>query len=265
MNIRIKFAMVVSLLTVLSVSMFGTSKKPYVIKRDGSRISADEITCDKRGNIVIIKGKIKRKLSRRDYKYAWIPRPTPIKKAYAKLKAKDYKTAASEFKQLYEKYKYVGWDVFCALAGAQAMSKSGDKSGAISMLTQISKPPANPSLASIYMQSRKLLARLYYETGSFSEALNIINKQLYKSGSDSIVAYANNLYGDILLKQGKTKDAKLMYMRTALLFDNSNKKERPEALVKVINILRQEKNNKALEFEKMLKNGYPGSSYLKNL
>ena len=264
MNIRIKSAMIVSLLTILSVSMFGTSKKAFAIKRDGSKISADEITCDKRGNIVIIKGKIKRKLPRRDYKYAWVPMPSPIRKAYAKLKAKDYKSAAGEFKQLYEKYKYVGWDVFCALAGAQAMSKSGDKNGAIAMLTQVSTP-VNPSLTSMYMQSRKLLATLYYETGRNSEALNIINNQLYKSGNDSIVAFANNLYGDILLKQGKTKDAKLMYMRTALLFDSTNKKERPEALVKVIKILRQEKNNKALEFEKILKTAYPGSSYLKNL
>ena len=265
MNIRIKSAMVVSLLTILSISMLGASKKAFVIKRDGSRISADTIACDKRGNIIIVQGKIKRKLPRRDYKYAWVPMPSSIRKAYGKLKAKDYKAAASDFKQLYEKYKYVGWDVFCAMAGAQALDKSGDKNGAIAMLTQITTTPANPSLTSMFMQSRKLLATLYYETGRYSEALDIINKQLYKSGSDSLVASANNLYGDILLKQGKTKDAKLMYMRTALLFDSSNKKERPEALVKVIKILRQEKNNKALEFEKMLKNGYPGSSYLKNL
>ena len=97
------------------------------------------------------------------------------------------------------------------------------------------------------------------------KALEVLRK-LAASPDDSAAAFANVTRGDILLKQGKSsKDALIMYLRTALVFTKSNKKERPLALFKVVKLLRKENNNKSTIFEKMLREDYPNSPYLKDL
>jgi len=238
--------------------------KPFVITKQNKKQVYDQISCNSRGVLTLKKGQITMKMNPRDYKYARVPMPKSIKKAAIALKDKKYSEAAAMFGKLYPQYKYVGWDVFCALAGAQAFEANGKKTEAIKRLTLLKKIPTDPANVAYYMRAQKLLAALYVDTSDYSKALAVLNI-LAQSKNDNIAAFSNNLEGDILLKQGKTKDAKLMYMKTALLFDKTNRQERPEALLKIIEMLKKEKNNKALEFEKMLKTDYPGSKYIKSL
>ena len=107
-----------------------------------------------------------------------------------------------------------------------------------------------------YLEAKKLLAELYIEKSNYPAAQTVL-KELGNARSSSIAAFSNVKQGDILLKQGKKKDALLMYLRTVLLFNKSNTKERPEAFRKTISILKGDKNNKYLVFEKMAKADYP--------
>ena len=263
MYFSVKTILAVTLFTALTCSTFA-APKPFIVKKDGKKESYDIISGDARGVLMLKKGSVTKKINPGAYLYAYTPMPTEIKKATAAFKAKKYSDASAMFAKCYPKYKFVGWDVYCTYVGAKSLNALGKKSAAISMLTKITKVPVNPSSRKYYMPSLKLLATLYVETSNVPKAEKVL-KILLTSNDNSTVAFAYNQYGDLLMKQGKVKDAKLMYFSTALLFDAKNKKERPEALVKIIKLLRSEKNNKALEFEKKLRADYPGSHYLKDL
>ncbi len=263
MNFSFKTILVLSLFTSLTCTVFAASK-PYIVKKGGSKAYYDHISADKRGVLILKKGSVTKKINPGAYIYAQVPMPAEIKKATSVFKAKKYSDAAAIFEKCYSKYKFVGWDVYCAYVGGKSFSGAGNKDAAIALLTKITKRPVNPSSRRYYMPLRKLLVTKYVETANASKAEKIL-KTLLDSDDDATVAFAYNQYGDLLMKQGKIKDAKLMYLSTALLFDAKNKKERPEALLKIIKLLRSEKNNKALEFEKKLRTDYPGTHYLKDL
>jgi len=263
MNIRLKTVLALTLFATFTSSIFAASK-PFIVKKGGKKEYYDNITADSRGVLMLKKGSITKKIKPGTYDYAHIPMPSDLRKAVGVLKSKKFSDAASQFEKLYPKYKLLGWGAFCAYAGAQALDASGKKTAAISSLNLITKMPADPAEHGYYFRGQKLLATLYADTSNFDKAQRLL-KTLSKSNDSSTVAFSNNLNGDILSKQGKNKDAKLMYMRTALLFDQKNKKERPEALFKIIKILKKEKNNKSLEFEKILKTDYPGSHYIQEI
>ena len=263
MCLNFKSVSVIILSAVFTCNIFAASKA-FIMKKSGKKEYYDQITSDDRGVLKLRKGKITQKLNPGSYIYAYVSMPVGIKKATSAYKSKKYSDAAGLFEKCYSKYKFLGWDVYCCYVGAKALQAAGKNSDAISMLTKITKVPVNPNSRKYYMPAKKLLATLYFEASSFDKAKRIL-ESMAESNDDSAVMFANNLLGDIFAKQGKPKDAKLEYMKTALLFDHRNKKERPEAFVKIIKMLRAEKNNKALEFEKKLRADYPGSKYLQDL
>ena len=249
---------------ILSGSLIEAATPPFVMKKGNRKAVYDKITADSRGVLLVQKGKIKTKINPKDYIYAHIPMPSDVKSAFTELKKKNYVSAADKLKNMYSKYKYLGWGDFCIYMAGQGYDIAGKKSDAIDVLERLMEPPADPQSLAHYYGAKKILAKLYVETGKYDKAKRVI-RELSGANNDEIAAACNNLLGDILLKEGKTKDAKLMYMRTALLYDSKNRKERPEALVKIIKILKSEKNNKALEFKKILETDYPGSKYLQSL
>jgi len=265
MNIWIKSITGLFLFSVFCISLH--AQKGYVIDKKNKKIVSSSITSDAKGVLTIATGsggRIKTKMNPGQYKYARIDMTKDLKKAAGDLRSKKYAAAATALRKLYSKYRFVGWDVFCAFASAQAFNAEGKDGEAIDMLEKLGDLPVDPSKMKYYMRGMKLLAELYAKTGNTSKTMSTLDI-LSQSNDNSIAAFSNNLKGDLLLKQGKKKDAKLMYMRTALLFGKNNKVERPEALFKTIQMLRSEKNNKALEFEKMLKNDYPSSKYIQDL
>ncbi len=265
MTIRIK-AIVMVLAFVLSGSLLlkAQSSKAFVVTKNNKKLPADLISIDSRGVLTMKEGNVTKKLNPEDYKYARVPMPSEVKKAALEMKDKKFASAATAFQKLYDKYKDLGWGPFCAYMGAKALKAEGKKSGAISRLAVLTKIPEDPASVDTFFKAQKMLASLYAESSDFSNAERILTI-LLQSSDNSIAPFSNNLKGDILLKRGQRKDGILMYLRSATLYDKTNKKERPEALVKIIQMLREDKNNKALEFEKMLKEDYPGSKYLKNL
>lgn len=235
-----------------------TEEKPF-IQTKSKKISADKISSDSRGVLTYSASGFSQKVKPGDYIYARIPKPREVGDAFNKLKSKKYDDAAKAFEKAYKDYRYLGWDVYCIYYGAYALDKDNKKAEAIEMINRLKEIPEDRTKWPRYMEAKKLLSELYIEKSQFNEAQEVL-KELGTAQSPAIAAFANVKQGDILLKKGKRKDALLMYLRTVLLFDKSNKKERPEALQKTIEILKGDRNNKYLVFEKMLKTDYPGAN-----
>ena len=231
-------------------------EKPFIVTKSNKKVVADKIAADSRGVLTYTASGFSRKMKPGEYKYARISKPKAVSKAYKKLKAKKYADAAKAFEKAYKNYRYLGWNTYCAYYGAAALNKAGKKTAAIARINLLDKPPADRLSVADYLKAKKLLAELYIETNKLDDAEKTL-KELGTAKSDSIAAFANVKQGDILLKKGKRKDALLMYLRTVLLFNKSNKRERPEALKKTVEILKGDRDNKYLVFEKMLKTDYP--------
>lgn len=231
-------------------------EKPYIMTKT-KKITADKIKSDAKGNLIYTDSGFSRKIKPTQYLYARIPKPSEIVSAFNKLRSKKYSDGAKAFEQCYKEYRHLGWDVYCTYYEAYALDKLGKKAEAISVIKRLSELPKDPTKMRRYMEAKKMLADLYIAENKFDDA-QVVLKELGGAQDSSIAAFANNKQGEILKKKGKDKDALLMYLRTVLLFDKNNKKERPEALIATIKLLKEAKNNKYLIFEKMLQADYPG-------
>ena len=249
-----------AILVIAFIAGFGLvarAEKPFIVTKSNKKVIADKVAADSRGVLTYTASGFSRKMKPGEYKYARVSKPKAVSNAFKKLKSKKYADAAKAFGKAYKSYRYLGWNVYCIYYGAAALNKNGNKSAAIARINLIKKPPVDRVKIANYLKAKKLLAELYIDSNKFDEAEEVL-KELGTAQSASIAAFANVKQGDILLKKDKRKDALLMYLRTVLLFNKSNKKERPEALKKTIEILKKDKNNKYLVFEKMLKTDYPG-------
>lgn len=240
------------------------AENPFVVSNSGKKSFFSKITQDSSGNLSVKKGKIARKIKAGTYKYARIPLPSLVKKAAKALRKKEYDKAVPLFKKAYSDYKFLGWDAFCVYGSAQASMGMGKKQDAVQGLLRLKGKPKDPGNMLYYIKAMRLLAQIYVDESQFDKA-KVVLKELGACNDDAVAAFSNNLLGDILMKQGKTKDASLMYLRTVLLFSKKNSKERPEALSKVVKILKADKNNNYKKFEKMLRADYPSSKYTKSL
>ena len=255
--------MSVAIVVVACFSTIVFAERPFVMMKTGKRPTYDKITEDG-GNLRVKKGTVSKKIRKGDFLYARVPLPSIVKKAAQALHSKKYDESINLFKKAYQEYKLLGWDTFCVYGLAQAYDESGKKDKAVSTLNLLKGKPKDPENFKYYIKAKRRLASIYVDEKKFDKA-KVVLKELGSCNNDAVAAFSNNLLGDILLKQGKRKDATLMYLRTALLFSKKNKKERPEALLKVVKILKEDRSNKYKDFEKILKAEYPSSKYTKSL
>jgi predicted negative regulator of RcsB-dependent stress response len=245
---------------VFSFTFISYGKDRPFIQTKTKKILAERITSDTKGRLTYKVKTLQMKLKPEEYIYARVPMPREITSALRKLQSKQYTDAANGLKQAYDKYRFLGWDVFCLYYIGAAYEKAGKIDMAVKELEKIKEFPKDPSKKKDYYSAKKLLATLYIKKSEYEKAEKTLSA-IGEADYSDIFAFVNNSRGDIFKKQGKKKDAMLMYLRTVMLCTKeNNKKERPEALVKVIEILKEDNNNRHLDFEKILKADYPGFS-----
>jgi len=247
---------------VFSLTLISYAKEAPFIQQKTKKIIAERVTSDTKGVLTykVRSLKMQRKLKPSEYVYARIPAPTEVVSAMRKLKAKKYRDASTALKKCHEKYRFLGWDIYCLYYAGVSLDKSGKKELAIKELEKIKEFPADPRKKKNFYNAMKLLATLYIDVKEYEKAEKTLSS-IGEADDAAIFAFVNNSRGDMLLKKGLPKDAVLMYLRTVMLCTkDNNKKERPEALAKVIKILKEENNNRHLDFEKMLKADYPDFS-----
>ncbi|MBN1865145.1 MAG: tetratricopeptide repeat protein [Victivallales bacterium] len=246
-----------SVIILLAGVCLHAQQKPF-IQTAQQRIVADKITANQRGELTYTSAGFSQRIAPDGYVYARVSKPDQIATGLSQIRSKNYANAVDTFNKIYNEYRFLGWDVEAVFFSAYALEKLGKNKEAIDKLNLISAPPKDPEKFPRYQEVRKLLAEIYIAEGKLNEAQQVL-KELSSAKNDSIAAFSNNKQGDILLLQKKRRDALLMYLRTALLFDKSNTRERPEALGKIVKILKEDKNNRYLDFEKMFTADYPGA------
>lgn len=245
----------------------GQSKEEcYIKKKDGSKISANYITSNAAGDLTYETGteKIKSIIKKKDYTFAWIPAPADIKTADAAMKKKDYDAAVKGYLKASEDFKNLGWYVYSLSMEGKALFELGKKEDAIKALSALKGYEARDEKEEEpLMEAYKTLASAYIDTAKYKEAEAVL-KELEKAKNDDMAAYASIAGGDICMKQGNKKDAALMYLQAVLLFPAGNK-ERPLALCKAANALKEINHPQAAKYADMLRKDYANSPYVKEL
>ncbi len=238
--------------------------EPCIIKGlDDKDIQADSISATASGDLEYANGKIKSKIVKGKYKFAWIPKPKEISDADADFKAGKFSEAASKYKKAYDSFKFLGWDVYCGVKEAESLYKADKKDEALSRLAEFKDfKILNPKQDHDLMEAFKLTATIQIDSGNVAAAEPALD-EMVKSKDDDIASFAFTRKGDMLLKQGSKKDAVLMYLQTVLLFPKSG--IRPEALLKTANVLADLKDPRSVKFADMLKAEYPTDPLVKQL
>ncbi len=234
-------------------------------KKEGAAAKGIFVKADPNGDLWIKVGQVQQKVKAVDYSYARLKdKPKDVDAAEKVLASKNFAKAAADFAALYEKYRFVGYDVLCIWGESSALAAQGKKPEAIARLKALDKYElVDDEKATEFFDSRKLLANLYIDESKFDDALAILG-ELGQANDDDMATFGFNSRGSILLKQGKKKDAVLMFLRTVLLFPVENK-ERPKALVLVANTLKEMQDNRGGIFAEMLKSEYPGNPLIAEL
>jgi len=231
----------------------GLSAADMIIKTKSKVIKADSITANSEGVLTFKAGGATQQIKPGKYIYARIPKPKAVANADKKMKSGQYGAAIQAYDKAYGKYKYLGWDVYCKLKKAVALAKMKKNKDAIKILKRIKKP-VDPAKNREFNKIREILTDLNIKEGNLSEAQSAM-RSIGHTSNPKVLAKNNNKQAEILLKNGKRKDALLMYLRTVLLIDKKIR-ERKTALKKVISMLKEDKNNKYLEFENIMKKDY---------
>ncbi|HCE42717.1 MAG TPA: hypothetical protein DET40_04145, partial [Lentisphaeria bacterium] len=218
---------------------------------------------DANGDIALKQEKFTVKIKASDYKYARLAKmPDEITAADKKFDDQKYADAMADYKKLYTLYRYVGFDVYCIYKEAACLEKLGKKDDALARLKTLDTYQcADPKKLPDLFDAKKLQATIMIDLNKFDEALKVL-ADLGNSEDENLSAFSFNARGDILVKQGKKKDAVLKYMMSALVFAQQNK-ERPRALSQVAKLLKELNDNRYSKFYDILKKDYPDSQYLK--
>ncbi|OGV52144.1 MAG: hypothetical protein A2017_19790 [Lentisphaerae bacterium GWF2_44_16] len=238
----------------------------YIKKKDGSTISANSITSNAAGDLTYEMGAVKVKsiIKKKDYIFAWIPEPSVLKTADAAMKKKDYDAASKAYLKASEDYKYLGWYVYSIDMYGKTLFELGKKDEAIKALSVLNGYDVKDDKEETpLMEAYRTLASAYIDTAKYKEA-ELVLKELEKAKNEDMAAYASIAGGDIAMKQGNKKDAALMYLQAVLLFPATNK-ERPLALCKAANALKEINHPQAAKYADMLRKEYSSSPYVKEL
>ena len=234
-------------------------------RREGAPIKAEYVASDEKGVITYKEEKFTIKIKANDYKYARIAKiPDEITAADKKFADQKYQEALTDYRKLYDLYRYVGFDVYCICRESACLDKLGQKEDALSRLKTLDTyQNLDPQKKGELSEVKKLLSALLIDLNKLDDANKVLS-ELANSEDDNLAAFSFNAMGDILVKQGKKKEAVLKYMIPALIFNTQNK-ERPRALCQVANILKDLNDNRSVKFSDMLKKDYPDSPLIKEL
>jgi tetratricopeptide (TPR) repeat protein len=256
----------ICLIAVFSIALVNGAENAFIVKKDKHVITASWIKSSSSGELTYKSGKFQSKIKKKDYLYAWIPKPDEIKEADKLYKDKKYQDALKAYQENEKAYKFLGWIPYCVYMQGRSLSMLDKKPEAIAKLNELKDYKLENKLKNdVYlMHAYRLLAELYTEKAEYSKAEEALAK-ITQSSNEDMAAVALNMRGDIFNRQGKKKDAILMYLQTVLLFPVANK-ERPKALVMAANLLKETGDTqRSTLFADMLKKEYKGSQYIKEL
>jgi len=236
-----------------------------IVTSDAREIKTSSVTARSNGDLEYLSedGKLKIRIAKGRYRYAWIPKPVLITEADAKFKEGQWKASAELYQKAGEEYKLLGWDIYCMRMEAESLVRQGEKKEAVKKLETLRNSRLqNPELLTELLCATDLLAELLIEQKKYTEATALLDK-LLKSDNPELVFSAFFKKALILQDKGKFRDAALTFYQIALLFPKSPR--RAEALYKCWGLLSDLKDPSADKIADLLKKEYPEDAFTRQL
>lgn len=252
-----------ALLSIFSLTAF--CEDSVICTIDGRTLKVESLTAlpDSSLEYALPGSKERTRIASGQYVYARIPKPSEIEKADAFLKKGSFAQAAASYKLAYDKYKLLGWDLYCIGHESEALAGLGEKIAALKKLESVKDYKLQDRTRDSHLNYvRRLRARLCVELGKYKEAEPVLNGMA--GGTDaSDAAFAFIRKGDILRRDGKLKEASQTYLQASLLF--LDVPERPEALASLYTVLKELKDSNAEKFAGILRSEYPENPWTKRI
>ena len=253
------------LLTFGAAGILSAANDSTIMTTDGREIKTSKIEIDSNEGLEYLSpdGKVKNRIARGRYLYAQIPKPASVTEADQKFRDQQWISAAALYKKAAEKYRLLGWGVYCTRMEAESLIRSGDKKQAMELLRKIHDVrETNPGQVQERALADNLLSDLLVEAKQFDEAEKLLVRQRQLDDTDLLfAAYFKSAM--ILHGRGKTKEAALRFYQTALLFPKNAR--RAEALFNVWSLLSELKDPAAAKIGEQIKREYPDSQYAKQV
>lgn len=232
---------------------------------DGRKIKTSRIEVRENGDLEYYApdGKIRNRITRGRYRYAQIPKPAAVTEADQKFREQQWKSAAALFSKAGQKYKLLGWQLYCIRMEAESLARSGEKGLAEKLLTDLHSVRDNtPSQQRERELADDFLASLLIDRKQFDRAEKILNRQLRLDDPD-LVFSAVFKKAVILQNRGQLRQSARLFYQATLLFPGHAR--RAEALYNVWNLLTELKDPSAVKIAEMLKREYPDSRFAKQV
>ena len=193
------------------------------------------------------------------YDYARIPKPEELTAADLVLKSGNFRKAEKLYQIAHEKYKNLGWGVYCITGIAKALNHAGKPKEALKYLEQLKHYESpDPSLEKDFSAAQILYVDLLIKVQNYQSALVVADSML--SSDDNAVVFSAFVYkGDIALIRKDKKNAVRNYLQAYFLIPAHPRKA--EILYKAAVLLKEMKDNRWQQFANILKKQHPNSGY----
>lgn len=193
------------------------------------------------------------------YDYARVPKPRAILAADRFLKKGDYRKAEKLYQIEYEKYKNLGWGVYCITGIARALDQAGDLKRAVKQIELLKNyESTDPYLEKDFANAKFLYVDLLIKAKDYQNALALTETML-NSKENAVVFFAFERKGNIAFLQKDKKKAVRNYLQAYFLIPSHPRKA--EVLYKAVILLKEMKDKRWQQFANILKKQYPNSGY----
>ncbi len=246
----------VALLALLAGGWAAACPAAYVLTKEG-RIEGSAISADAKGEITLKLTMGERVFPPGEYLRAVADEPPEYNQAKQLIVAKKLDQALDLLNTLVQKYKWLEWDVQATLLIVEVDLRQNNAADAVRGCEKfMGLYPRLKEDAAFQAAFRRALIG----AKQFDRAEPLLTAAI-SGGNRANAARAQLQRGDLRLAQGRTEEAAMDYLRTALLF-TAEKELQPEALFKAAGALEKmnDKTSAKILYQK-LKTEYPNNPY----
>ncbi len=208
----------------------------YVVLRNGAKIEGVALKAESDGTLKLqLKAGGQSQIFKPGtYRYGYVPKPKAVKQLEEAHEGGKHDAILKVAGQIFEHYKFLGWGGHIAYIEGMSHIANKDYTKAKNAFER-----GRSYAAGHEDELAKGMVLVMLGLDQFDQVQAVIEK-LKKSGDDETAAFAFNVQGRILAKQGKKKEAVLEFLKTLLLFrPNSVVRERNEAREQAVALMKE--------------------------
>lgn len=221
--------------------------KPYVVESSGNKILGDDIAANAQGAIRLTIGQVSRTFAPGSFQSAWTPEKGKLAETHQAFDAGKYDAVVESVNALLPTYKFLGWGeklVDWQGRSLLALKKYKEAEDAFRQGSSLVKSRSGAALL------KAGLVQSYIGQGQFDKAEKEIGEAM--TTDKDVAPLVFQCKGMLSERKGDKKQAVLDYLKVVLLFPDAGA-VRTQSLQKVVELMKELKDVRAAEFEKMLR------------